>query len=571
MSSVEVIMPQMGESITEGTVVRWLKAVGDAVERDENILEISTDKVDAEIPSPASGVLSSILIQAGATVAVGTALALINTAAQAATAPAPLVAAAAPATLMLAVGPAAPAPVHAGAAPVDVIMPQMGESITEGTVVRWLKAVGDTVERDENILEISTDKVDAEIPSPASGVLSSILVKAGATVAVGTALAQVAPPGGAAFGATAHAAPTHAVAAPAAPTHAVAAPAAPAPAAAMSVATGRGYQAVLKPGVDADVAALRRQRSTPLVRKIAAAHRIDITALRGSGESGRVTRKDIEAYIAAGGAVAAAPAPVSYAAPAARVAAPVGVMPAAPISAAVVESPVIAMLEGDRVEDMSPMRVRIAEHMVMSRRVSAHAHTVHEVDFAAALKARAAWKGKYAARGVNLTITAFIAKACVQALLKYPVLNSVVSGKQVVYRGRINLGVAVALEDGLIVPVIKGADTMNLMGLSQAINDLAERARTKKLKPDEVKGGTFTLTNPGAFGSLFGVPIINQPQVGILGCGAVKKRVVADDQDRISIQPQAVFCLSFDHRVVDGAVADHFMVAVRESLLNPTE
>ncbi len=231
----------------------------------------------------------------------------------------------------------------------------------------------------------------------------------------------------------------------------------------------------------------------------------------------------------------------------------------------------IALLDGDRVEDMSPMRVRIAEHMSMSRKVSPHAHTVHEVDFSAALKMRNALKSRYAERGVNLTITALIAKACVQALLRYPILNSVVSGRQVIYRGDINLGVAVALEDGLIVPVVKHAESLNLLGLARAINDLAERARTKRLKLDDVKGGTFTLTNPGAFGSLFGVPIINQPQVGILGCGAVKKRLVVNDQDQITIQPQAIFCLSFDHRTVDGAIADHFMVAVREWLLNPSE
>ncbi len=331
---------------------------------------------------------------------------------------------------------------------------------------------------------------------------------------------------------------------------------------------------MLKPGPDASADNLRRQRSTPLVRKIASTHNIDITALQGSGLSGRVTRKDIETFIATPKAASLAAPVVAAAAAAPAVARPVTqlqpISPAASLSADVT-APVIALLDGDRVEDMSPMRVRIAEHMSMSRKVSPHAHTVHEVDFSAALKMRNALKSRYAERGVNLTITALIAKACVQALLRYPILNSVVSGRQVIYRGDINLGVAVALEDGLIVPVVKHAESLNLLGLARAINDLAERARTKRLKPDEVKGGTFTLTNPGAFGSLFGVPIINQPQVGILGCGAVKKRLVVNDQDQITIQPQAIFCLSFDHRTVDGAIADHFMVAVREWLLNPSE
>lgn len=308
---------------------------------------------------------------------------------------------------------------------------------------------------------------------------------------------------------------------------------------------------MLPAGADDDAATLRRRRSTPLVRKIAAEHNIDITRLTGSGLSGRVTKKDILAYIEAQKNAPSRPAPRRA-------------LSAAP--AAHVEGPTILVRDRDRIEDMSSMRASIADHMVMSRRTSPHAHTVHEFDFSRVIAVRKKLAPQFAERGLKLTYTAFIAKACLEGLRRYPIMNSAVMGRQVVYRGDINLGVAVALEEGLIVPVVRNADELNLLGLSRAIGDVAERARTRRLKPEEVTGGTFTLTNPGIFGSLFGIPIINQPQVAILGCGAVKKRVIVQEDDSIAVKPIGVFCLSFDHRVVDGAIADHFMNVIKDTL-----
>jgi 2-oxoglutarate dehydrogenase E2 component (dihydrolipoamide succinyltransferase) len=424
-------------------------------------------------------------------------------------------------------------------AKVDVIMPQMGESIAEGTITRWIKKVGDAVERDEPIFEISTDKVDAEIPAPSAGVLAEIKVAEGETVEVDTVVAVLETDAAAA----AEAAPAEAPAAeaPAAETPAAEAepePAAPAPASAPAapaapVAAPAGAEVV-------SLEELRRTRSSPVVRKIAAEHRIDIRQVQGSGIQGRVTKKDILAFVEAGGAAAAPaaapPAPAAY----------VGV-------------------PGKR-ETMSVMRQKIAEHMIVSRRTSAHVTTVFEVDLDNVAKQRAEKGAEFQARnGVKLTYTPIIAAAAVESLRDFPVVNASMDGNEVVYHQHVNLGVAVALEWGLIVPVVKGADEKNLVGLARSITDVAERARTKKLQPDEVQGGTFTITNPGIYGGLFGTPIINQPQVAILGVGGIEKRPVVIN-DAIAIHTMCYLALSFDHRLIDGAVADQFMANLKQRL-----
>jgi 2-oxoglutarate dehydrogenase E2 component (dihydrolipoamide succinyltransferase) len=307
-----------------------------------------------------------------------------------------------------------------------------------------------------------------------------------------------------------------------------------------------------RPSADATADELRRGRSTPLVRRIAADHGIsDLSAISGSGRSGRVTKRDILAFIQDG----KHERPAAPAAPAAR----------APAPAQEVHLPPITMGSRDTLEPMTPQRLAIAKHMIASRRTSAHAHTVHEIDFSAVWKARAALKGDFAARGVKLTYTAFMVKAFGQALTEFPIMNASLDGDQIVYRGDVNIGVAVALDDSLIVPVVRDVDELSLLGAARAVNDLAERARTKRLKPDEVRGGTFTVSNHGVFGPEFGIPVINQPQVAIVATGAIKKRVVVDQRtDAIMVRPTAIFCMSFDHRVIDGATADKFLLRVRE-------
>lgn len=445
---------------------------------------------------------------------------------------------------------------------VDVVMPQMGESVAEGTIVRWLKNVGDTVEIDEPIFEITTDKVDAEIPSSAAGVLLSIKVQAGETVEVGTVVAVIgeageAPAAGAAAPAVA--------AAPAAAAPAAAAPAAAAPAAA-AVDLSQADKA------DLSAAELRRLRSTPVVRRIAAEHQVDIQTIAGSGLDGRVTRRDIEAHLAAApvaaAPVAAAPvaaAPVAAAAPAA-VAAPAGrVELGIPMRA-------VKLGDRDRSEPMSPMRKVISDRMVESKQYSAHVHTCFEVDYTRIDALRRKHRAAYAERGVRLTFTTFLAKAAVDALRAFPIVNASHDGQNVVYRGDINLGIAVALDWGLIVPVVKHADELSMVGLSRQIADLGERARSKKLKPDEVGGLTFSITNPGIFGSQWGTPIIPQPSVAILGVGTIEKRVkvvtLPDGTDTMAIKTCGYLTLGFDHRVIDGAVADQFMVHLKKTLEN---
>jgi len=484
----------------------------------------------------------------------------------------------------------------------DVIMPQMGESIAEGTLTKWLKAEGDMVERDEDLFEISTDKVDADIPSPVAGKLVEILVEEGATVEVNTVVARIETDADAAGDAddaevepeaaesgddagdgededdqrAAAEAPTE----PSAETEEDVAEAAAAETPAEAPAAEREDDA----GPQTREERIRT-RSTPVVRKIAAEHGVDITKLEGSGISGRVTRDDIMAHIESGAAeetepktAAPAEAPAAKPAPAKPAAAPAGAPGTmqVPIHGATLEIkiPAVPVREGDRVEDMNRVRLRTMEHMLMSKRISAHVTSVNEIDFERVVKLRRKLKGQFEAEGVKLTYGPFIMKAVVEALREYPILNSSVDGTRIVYHKDINLGIAVALNDGkeLIVPVLKNADELSLKGLATGANELAERARTKSLDFDDIQGGTFTITNVGVFGNLFGTPIVNQPQVAILGTGVIEKRpvVLQDDMgnDVIGIRHMAYFGLSYDHRVVDGAMAAFFLNKVKDVIEN---
>jgi 2-oxoglutarate dehydrogenase E2 component (dihydrolipoamide succinyltransferase) len=463
----------------------------------------------------------------------------------------------------------------------DVIMPQMGESIAEGTITKWMKKVGDAVQRDEPLFEISTDKVDAEIPSPASGVLSEIRFEPGTTVPINTVVAVIAAQGEAVAAPAAAQRPAPPPPAVAPPPPVVArAPAAPPPQPVSPPAPTREatdqtapipvltLPPAAKPRAEMTPEELRTTRSSPVVRKIAAEHQLDIRDVPGTGIGGRVTKQDILGHLERGSV--AVPAPPPEAPPAAPRPAPAAARPAAPpqTSPEPAAAPVLAYRPGDRVEivPMSPIRKKTAEHMVLSRRVSAHVTTVFETDMTRVDQLRTAYRAAYQERsGVKLTYTPFIVKATVDALKAFPILNCSVEGDAIVYKKDINVGLAVALDWGLIVPVIRNADEKNLLGLTRAVQDLAERARTKRLKVEEIQGGTFTITNPGAFGSLFGTPIINQPQVAILGVGTIEKRPVIRD-DAIAIRTMAYFALSFDHRIIDGADADRFMAHLKKGL-----
>lgn len=554
----KVIMPQMGESVAEGTIVRWLKKVGDSVERDEPIFEITTDKVDAEIPAPESGIILEILAHEGETVEVGTVVALLGEAGeQSATAPKAIPTAAptaAPATAPTAT------PAAATTAALDVVMPQMGESVAEGTIVRWLKNVGDSVERDEPIFEITTDKVDAEIPAPESGVLLEILTQAGETVEVGVVVARIGAPG-----AVASASP---VAEATAATPVAEAPAA-APLASASAAIDHD-----RPRSEMSASELRLVRSTPVVRKIAAKHNINIAMISGSGLSGRVTKRDIEEYIASGASqrdVKAAPAAATTvtSTPAKSPARAAASASSGAVSLGIPRVPVRTR-ESDRFEPMSPMRRAISDRMIESKQYSAHVHTCFEIDYGVVDRLRRRHKQAYLDRGAKLTFTTFLAHATVRALQAFPIVNASHDGENVVYRGDINLGIAVALDWGLLVPVIHNADELSMVGLSKRIADLGDRAKTKKLKPDEVAGLTFSITNPGIFGSQWGTPIIPQPSVAILGVGTIEKRVkvmtLPDGTDTFGVKLCGYLTLGFDHRVIDGAVADQFMTHLKGTL-----
>jgi len=551
----DVVMPQMGESITEGTITKWLKKPGDTVQRDEPLFEISTDKVDAEIPSPEAGTLKEIKIGEGTTVTINTVVAVIESGAagSGSSAPAPAKAETAASAQADSVTPAAeaepeatqgnPAAADSVAAGTiieqgggtEVLMPQMGESITEGTITKWLKKVGDSVQRDEPIFEISTDKVDAEIPSPAAGTLTEIKVPEGSTVTINTVVAVIG-------GGAGKAAAAPAKAAPAAPAPAAAAPAAPAAPAASASAGDRG-------------------RTSPLVRKIAQENNVDLSQVSGSGSAGRITKEDILGHLE-GGAKPAAPAAAAAAAPSAP-------KPAAPAAAALPPMP-------GEVVPMTKMRSIIAQRMVESKRTSPHVHTVFKVDMTRIVKLREKEKSKYEQRnGVKLTYMPFITRAAVYALRKHPIVNGAVEGDAIRYNKNINIGIAVALDWGLIVPVIKQSEERNFLGIARAIVDVAERARGKKLAPDEISGGTFTLTNSGIFGEQFGTPIINQPQAAILGIGGLNKEAEVitdkDGNDSIAIRSIQRFTLGFDHRIVDGADAGKFMSDFKSYLENWNE
>jgi pyruvate dehydrogenase E2 component (dihydrolipoyllysine-residue acetyltransferase) len=563
----DVIMPQMGESIFEGTITKWLKKPGDKVQRDEPLFEISTDKVDAEIPAPAAGVLREIKVQEGATVQVNTVVGVIDAdgaAVRATPAPAPAMTAAEPAPTPASPAKSAPqAPPSArsapaagnggGAAPTgpgtNVVMPQMGESIFEGTITKWLKKPGDKVQRDEPLFEISTDKVDAEIPSPTSGVLSEIKVKEGATVQVNTVVAVIAGGTGAA--------PREAAPSPQPPVPVAEPVAAPAP--------------LARPSAPEPQVSGERLRSSPLVRRIAREQSVDLTQVAGSGMGGRITKDDILNFIQQHGPGAVAPPrPARPAAPASAMAASPAQAPPARPPAAAMTPPALTELSGELVP-MTPMRKKIAERMVESRRTSAHVHTIFKVDMTRIVKFREKTrKGWEQRNGVKLTFMPFIAKALMHGIGRKPIINASVIGDSIQYHKNINIGIAVALDWGLIVPVVKGAENLSFVGLQRAITDLGERARAKKLVPDEVQGGTVTITNPGIFGPQFGTPIILQPQLAILGMGGIFKEpvVITDDDgnDSIAVRHIIRLVLGYDHRVIDGADADQFMVAVREYL-----
>jgi pyruvate dehydrogenase E2 component (dihydrolipoyllysine-residue acetyltransferase) len=424
----------------------------------------------------------------------------------------------------------------------NVVMPQMGESIAEGTIVRWIKKVGDQVDRDEPLFEISTDKVDAEIPAPAAGVLTAIRVKEGETVPVNSVVAVIGTAG------EAKEAPSETPELPASKGGAVPQAVAGQPEVASSRRAETGDDS-LAAGDDESLEDaheeiskedLRRQRSSPLVRRIAKEHDVDIRLIKGTGISGRVTKQDILGFIKSGGTRTGA----------------------ARREAAI---PAFAPGENVKVVPMSVMRRKIAEHMVLSAQTSPHVYSVYEVNFGRIAALREKRKVDYEAAGARLTFTAFIAKVIVDALRQFPLVNASIDGDNIVYRKDINLGIAVALDNGLIVPVIRNADEKNLLGLSRAINDLADRARAKKLNPEEVQHGTFTITNPGIFGALYGLPLINQPQVAILGVGAIEKRPVVID-DAIGIRPMCHLTLGHDHRLIDGAEAGRFLTFVKERL-----
>ena len=475
----------------------------------------------------------------------------------------------------------------------EVVIPHMCESINEGPITKWMKNVGDHVDRDEPLFEISTDKVDAEIPSPAAGTLTEIRFKEGETVEVNTVVAMLdgngAQPATKQDAASPESVPTKIetpepprVETPAAierPKPVITATETSAPkAAAPPVAHKTEVKPLVKKTEPADAPKppspishfdhggasaeeLRRTKSSPLVRKIAEEHGIDIKALEGTGMSGRVTKNDILSFIESGAPAKPAPASPARAGSASSQLAPQTPPPA----------PATKPVEGDRVEQMSVMRKKIAEHMVLSRRTSAHVTTVYEIDMTKIAKLRDEHRAAFLERtGTKLTYMPFIFKAVTNAIRQFPAFNSQVSGDQIIYKRDINLGMAVALDWGLIVPVIKRADDLSISGLARAANDLAERARTKQLKPDEVAGGTFTITNPGVFGGLFGTPIINQPQVAILGVGKIEKRAKvltsSDGEDYIAIRHMAYFALSFDHRIIDGADAERFLAYVKEQL-----
>lgn len=567
---VTVTMPQLGESVTEGTITRWLKAVGDTVAADEPLLEVSTDKVDTEIPAPASGVLLSIDATEDDTVEVGGVLAVIGEPDDAAAVPSsepsepsePVVAdtpaePAAPAEAApsepatpepATPGPAIPEPVSSGSE-VSVVLPALGESVTEGVITRWLKSVGDAVDADEPLVEISTDKVDTEIPAPVSGTLAAIAADTDATVEVGAEIARIS------IGASTPA-PTAAPAPPAPAAPAAPEASTPAPSAAEPGTPGAGSS-------DLNAGAY----VTPLVRRLAAQHDIDLSTVTGSGVGGRIRKADVLAAVEARGGTTAQPAQPSLQQPAAPAAPAATPAPAATATATAEPS----ALRG-RTEKISRLRRVIAERMVESLQTSAQLTTVVEVDVTRIAALRGRIKADFELReGVKLSFLPFFCKAAVEALKVYPQINSSIDMDAgiITYHDSENLGIAVDTDRGLLVPVVRDAGDLNIAGIARRIADLAERTRTNKVGPDEVSGGTFTVTNTGSRGALFDTPIINMPQVAILGTGSVVKRpvVISDDgQDVIAIRSMVYLSLSYDHRIVDGADAARFLSTVKSRL-----
>ena len=532
-------MPALGESVTEGTVTRWLKSEGDHIAVDEPLLEVSTDKVDTEIPSPVAGTLQKIVVAVDQTVAVGADLAIIEDGVAAPAAPvatpAPVAATPTPAPVVPApVAPVAPAPVASNSAGTVITMPALGESVSEGTVTRWLKNVGDSVAMDEALLEVSTDKVDTEIPSPVAGTLLAIDVPVDSTVPVGARLGLI----GSSTGAVTAAPVAPVVPAPVAPV--IPAPVAP---------------VVSAPPVTAPVAPVAAQADayvTPIVRKLASELGVNLSAIQGSGIGGRIRKEDVQA---------AAKPVATQSAPSVAIA-----TPAAAKSSPLTASP----LRGTTVT-MSRLRKVIAARMVESLQVSAQLTTVIEVDVTKISRLRDQAKATFEAReGVKLSFLPFFAVAVCEALKVHPVLNSSVEGDQITYHGAEHLGIAVDTERGLLVPVIHNAGDLNMGGIARKISDLAARTRDNKVSPDELGGGTFTITNTGSRGALFDTPIINQPQVAILGLGAVVKRPMVvrgeDGGETIAIRSMVYLGLSYDHRVVDGADAARFLVTLKERL-----
>ena len=552
--ATSVTMPALGESVTEGTVTTWLKQVGDTVELDEPIVEVSTDKVDSEVPSPVAGVLLEILVPEDETVEVGTEIARIGDASEASAAPAAAPAAAPVEAAAPAAAPAAPAATPAQGT--EVRMPALGESVTEGTVTTWLKAVGDAVDADEPLLEVSTDKVDSEVPSPVAGFLAEIRVPEDETVEVGTVVAIIsssAPSAAPAAEAAAPAAPAAPVApaAPAAPAAPVApaAPAAPAaPVDPFPNASTLAEAASAAPVVETPVAVTGSAYVTPIVRKLARELGVDLATVSGTGVGGRVRREDIEAAAAAA-AAAAAPA-----------------APAAPATAVREPSP----LRG-KTEKMSRLRQTIARRMVESLQTAAQLTTVIEVDVTKVAAVRARSKDAFLAKhGTKLTFLPFFVKAATEALAYHPKINATINDKEVTYFDYEHVGIAVDTPRGLLVPVIKNAGDKDIAGIAASINDLAARTRDSKIGPDELSGGTFTVTNTGSGGALFDTPVLNMPETAILGVGTIVKRPVvmkgADGADVIAIRSMVYLALSYDHRLIDGADASRYLMDVKKRL-----
>jgi pyruvate dehydrogenase E2 component (dihydrolipoyllysine-residue acetyltransferase) len=539
----DIAMPKLGETVTEGTISNWLKQVGDQVAFDDPLFEVSTDKVDSEIPSPYDGVVLEILVPAGQTVPVGTPLARIGPPG----AELPSYDADPPA-VGGSEGPTTAypeaafvesgvqlAPVNAEGEVNEVTMPKLGETVTEGTISNWLKHVGDRVEFDDPLFEVSTDKVDSEIPSPYDGVVLEILVPAGETVPVGTTLVRIGEPGAATGPAPAAAAPAAAAAAPAAATPS-AAPVAP--------AGGDGAGRMF----------------SPMVRRLAAEHGLDLSTVSGSGAGGRIRREDVQAVIAQGGTGAPVAAHLAPAAVA---------PPAAPQPAAATAPAAVSTDERDEVVPLSRMRLTVADLMVKSLNTSAHVWTSVEVDFDAIDKVRAAHKDQFKKEvGASLTYLPFIARAVCEALRAYPTVNSSVDigAKTMTLHPYVNLGIAVDLDQqGLVVPVVKDADAMNIRGIAKTITTMAAAARAKKLSMDDMSGSTFTITNPGPFASFASSPVINQPNVAILCTDGVTRRPVAVG-DAIAIHPMGIIGLVYDHRAFDGSTASLFLLHLRNNL-----